>query len=755
MLWLSVAGLAAGVVLHWRGAGDTGDLVWIGVASLGIAVAATSAAWSLARRRMGVDLIAILALVGAVAVGEYFAAAVISVMLSSGRALEAWAAGRASHELRALLARAPVHAHRYAHGELREVPLGEIVVGDLVMVASGEVVPVDGFVAAAPAVLDESALTGEARPVERASGEPVRSGVVNAGQPFDLRVTAAAADSTYAGIVRLVSEAQDSQAPMARLADRYAVGFLAVTLLAAGLAWAAGGASRAVAVLVVATPCPLILAAPVAFVSGISRAAKRGVVVKGGAVIERLARCTTMLVDKTGTITVGRPELTGIASRGSVPDDELLALSASLEQVSPHVLASAVVRAAAQRGLALELPDDTRETLGAGITGVVGGRRVAVGTAAWVGLAGDAAWARAARRAARIDGAITVWVGVDGEPAAMLTFDDPIRPDASRTIRALRREGIDRIVMVTGDRAEVAEAIGAVIGLDEVLAERSPDEKLVAVRAEAARATTMMVGDGINDAPALALADVGVAMGVRGATAASEAADVVLSVDRIDRLGEAAVVARRTLRIALQSMVAGMALSLTAMCVAGIGLLPVVWGALLQEAIDVAVILNALRALGGPRGEPAPSGEDRAAADRFRRQHRLIRADIARIRSVADDLDAREPARSLREARGLHEVLVRDVLPHELAEERELYPALGRHLGGSDPMAAMTSGHAEIVHRVRRLGRLLDELGDDQLDEYDVTELRRSLYGLQAILKLHTAQEDESYLVLTEDAAAP
>ena len=393
--------------------------------------------------------------------------------------------------------------------------------------------------------------------------------------------------------------AGSSQAPVVRMADRYALGFLIVTLLTAGLAWGLGGAARAVAVLVVATPCPLILAAPVAFVSGLSRAAHRGVIVKGGAVLERLAACTTLLIDKTGTITRGRPTLVTVAVAPSMSEDEVLAAAASLDQMSTHPLAEATVRAASARAFDLVLPADVTEVAGRGIAGTVGRRTVRVGTASWTGVEGAPAWARAASRAARLEGALTVYVSLDAVPAGVLVFDDPLRPDAARTIRALRRGGIRRVVLVTGDRLEVAQTIGAVVGVDEVLAERSPREKLDAVALESALAPTLMVGDGINDAPALALADVGVAMGARGATAASEAADVVLGVDRFDRVDEAILIARRTRRTALQSMVAGMAMSLVAMAVAAAGRLPVVTGALLQEVIDATVILYALRALGG------------------------------------------------------------------------------------------------------------------------------------------------------------
>jgi len=752
LLGITVCGLVAGGLLHWAALGAVGNLVWIVTAGSGSVLSLYSVVDTLLRRRLGVDIIAFLALVGAMVVGEYLAGAVISVMLASGRALEGWASGQARRELEALLERAPKSAHRYEDSGLAIVALDEVVPGDLLLVTSGEVVPVDGSLVSASAVLDESALTGEPLPVERSRGERVRSGVVNAGSPLDLRATTTATDSTYAGVVRLVAEAERSQAPVVRLADRYALGFLAVTLVTAGTAWIAGGASRAVAVLVVATPCPLILAAPVALVSGLSRAAKRGVIVKGGAVLERLATCTTLLIDKTGTMTIGHPVLTDVVCTESVTPARVLQMAASLDQVSPHVLASAVLQSALEQDCDLSLPEGVEEIPGQGIRGIVAGHRVAVGKASWTGMTGAPAWARSARRKARLDGALTVFVGIDGVPAGVLVFDDPLRPDAARTLRSLRANGITRIVMVTGDRTEVAETVGAVIGVDEVLAERSPAEKLDVVRLETRRAPTMMVGDGINDAPALALADVGVALGARGATAASEAADVVLTVDRLNRLGEAAALARRTRRIAIESMVAGMALSLAAMAVAAVGYLPAVWGAILQELIDVAVIVNALRALGAGRSEIRLDEKDTLLTQRFRQEHLAIRREISRLHEVADALGSLDPETAMEEVRGVHRMLVGKVQPHEEAEEQELYPALGRFFGGKDPMATMSRAHIEIAHQIRRLGQLIDDIGPNKIDEVEITELRSLLYGLHAILKLHTAQEDENYLSLADDA---
>jgi heavy metal translocating P-type ATPase len=747
LLALTGACLGLGAILHLAGAGSAGNASWIVGGLVGAAYSLWTVLESLRRGRLGVDVIAVLALVGALAVGEYLAASVISLMVASGRALEAWAAGRAHRDLHALLARAPRLAHRYQENILREIGADDVHVGDLLMVASGELVPVDG-VLLDDAVIDESALTGEPLPVEMTAGDPLPSGVVNAGSPFDLRAASTADQGTYAGIIRLVSQADSSPAPFVRLADKYALWFLLVTAVTAAVAWMAGGAARAVAVLVVATPCPLILAVPVALVSGLSRAARRGIIIKGGGVLERLAGCTSLLIDKTGTLTSGRPIFAEIVPAGGTGPEAVLSMAASLDQVSSHILAHAVVQAATDQSCQLSLPDGVDEVPGQGIRGFVDGHAVALGKAAWVGVTGTPPWVKTVRRRARLDGSLTVFVSIDGRPAGALIFNDPVRYDAAKTIRSLRHNGIRRIVMVTGDRPEVAETVGAVIGVDEVLADRSPSEKLDAVRSERRFGPTIMVGDGINDAPALALADVGVAMGARGATASSEAADVVLTVDRLDRVGEARSLAHRSRRIALESVIAGMTMSLAAMGAAALGLLPAVWGAILQEGIDALVIVNALRALRPGEAEVQLAEEDSVLTRRFQAEHLAIWPDIDRIRLAADCLGIGEPSEAMAQVRQVHELLVEEIQPHEEAEEEILYPALNRVLGGNDPTGPMSRAHTEIAHQIRRLGQLLDDIGPDGPDNEDLAELRGLLYGLYAVLRLHTSQEEESYLSL-------
>jgi heavy metal translocating P-type ATPase len=756
LLVVAVTLLGLGGVLYLAGATGVAHVVWAADTIVGIVPACWWVLDAARQRRLGVDALAVLALGGTLVIGEVLAGAVITVMLASGRTLEAHAARRAQRELHTLLARAPRVVHRYELGALTTPPIDDVVRGDLLLVQPGEVVPVDGRVESEAAVLDESALTGEPLPVTRAAGDAVRSGVVNAGGPLDLRATTSAPDSTYAGIVRLVSDAQASSAPFVRLADRYAGAFLVVALAIAGAAWVlSGDVARAVAVLVVATPCPLILAAPVAITSGLSRAAQRGVVVKGGAALERLAAGEILLFDKTGTVTTGHPRVAAVLTATGMSPDDVLRYAASLDQVSPHVLAAAVVRAARERDLQLSLPEEVEEIPGHGARGRVDGRSVAIGKASWTHAGSRSTWARTVRRRAELDGALTIFVDVDGAPVGALLLDDPIRPDAARTIRQLRRDGIRRIVMVTGDREDNAQTVGAVIGVDDVLADRTPAEKVEAVRLEDRAGRTIMVGDGINDAPALALADVGVAIGARGATASSEAADVVLTVDRLDRLGEAVVIARRSRRIALQSVVIGVGLSLGAMVVAALGYLPPVWGAILQEAIDVAVILNALRALLDTTSASRLNDEEAALARRFSAEHTTLRPDLARIRQAADQLDVARPRESIARVRDVHRFLVEELGPHEQAEDRDLYPVLARVLGGNDPTATMSRAHVEISHLIRRLGRVLDDIGPEDPDSDDIRELRRLLYGLHAILQLHFAQEDEGYLSLADDEPNP
>jgi heavy metal translocating P-type ATPase len=752
-LAIAVVGLALGGLLWAAGAHDAANVTWAATTIVGILPLAYSVAIDLLHRETGVDVIALLAMAGALAFGEYLAGAVIALMLSSGRSLEAYADARARRELSSLLERAPRTVHRYLGEELESIPIGEARPGDLLLVKQGEVVPVDGILVSENCVLDESALTGESRPVERSKGEPLRSGALNAGASFALRATATAEESTYSGIVRLIEEAEKQKAPFVRLADRYALLFVPVTLVIAAGAWIlTGDPVRALAVLVVATPCPLILAVPIAIVAGISRAARRGIIVKGGGALETLARGSVLLFDKTGTLTSGIPDVADIEVFAGVDPEELLRLAASLDQVSPHVLGAAIVRAARQRGLSLSFPVDVHEEPGSGIEGTVDGRRISLGKASWVsGGGGLPARARDIRRRSAMEGSSAVFVAVDGQVAGGLILDDPIRPDTPRVIRTLRRAGIKRVVMVTGDHPDVAESVGISIGVDRILSERDPADKVDAVKAESDGGVTIMVGDGVNDAPALAAADVGVAMGARGATASSEAADVVLVVDRLDRLAEAIRVAKRSRGIAVQSVLIGMGLSFGGMLLGAVGLLPVVGGALFQEAIDVAVILNALRALSGGRAARQRAGLGSNVGDRFRDEHREFMPWLARIRTVADRLETYSPVEARDELQQVRWFLTERLPQHEEEEEAAVYPVVSKLMGGDDPMGTMARAHLEIDHLSRVFVHLVDDVPAEGPAPEDLVDLRRVLYGLHAILRLHFAQEEEAYSWLASE----
>jgi len=590
---LALGAIVTGLALAAGGRHSAATVVWTAVVVVLLVPLLWSVVVTLAHGRLGVDAIALVAMAGALALGEVLAGAVIALMLAGGNALEAVADRRARRELTALLERSPTVAQRRHGDELVQVPVAEIVPGDVLVIRQGDVVPVDGTVLSDSAVVDEAALTGESLPATYARGEPLRSGIANAGEAFDLRALRPAAQSANAALVSLVEQAQADRAPFTRMADRYAALLLPVTLVVAGAAWAfSGDALRALAVVVVATPCPLILAAPIALVSGVSRAAAAGIVVKGASVIEQLGRVRSVLLDKTGTLTLGTPRIVRIDATGDVSARDALRLAASLDQLSAHPLAAALVRAANEDGLPLSLPDHVHEQAGHGIVGQVGGRRVALGRAA--AGAGDVP----------IDerGLARIGVDVDGRPVATIVMGDHVREDAAPLVTALRAGGVAHIAMVTGDRAEIADPVGKTLALDRVYADCSPQDKLDVVRSVRARGDlrpVMMVGDGVNDAPALAMADVGIAMGGPGATASSEAADAVITSSTIGAVATAVQIGRRSLRIATQSVLVGMGLSFAAMGFAAAGFLPPVAGALLQEGIDVAVILNALRARTG------------------------------------------------------------------------------------------------------------------------------------------------------------
>ena len=754
LLTVSASGLITGIALHLNGDPITAKWLWVGGSVPVLLAVVVSVGRALFRREAGLDLIALLSMAGAMALGEYLTGAVIGLMLASGRSLEDFAEARARREMSALLSRAPRTANRYDSGQLVQITLDQIRPGDRLLVRTGEAIPTDGTVASEVAVLDEAALTGEPLPVRRSEGELARSGAINAATPFDMVAMMAAADSTFAGIVRLVEAAQQAKAPSARLADRYALMFVPLSLAVAAVAWiATGDPIRALAVLVVATPCPLILAVPVAIVGGMSCCAKRGVLIKGGGVLEKLAQANTLFFDKTGTLTGGRARLVATEVAPEFGAEEILRITASLDQASQHVIAQAIVAAARDRGLVLSMASHVEEQAGAGLSGIVENRQVAVGSYDFAcEFAPPSDWSQRFLQRMGYDGATGVFVVIDGVMAGALLLRDEIRTETPRALRLLRKAGVKRIVMVTGDRRDVAETIGALLGVDEVLAEQKPQDKLAAIKASHSAGSTIMVGDGVNDAPALAAADVGVAMGARGTAASAEAAGVVLLVDRLDRLADALRICHRARAIAVESVVAGMGLSIAAMGAAALGYLPPLAGAILQEVIDVAVILNSLRALRvhGPRA--GREGLTQAELNNLKKEHDELSPILQQLRATADRMATVPIAEVATELSALNELLLARLLPHEHRDDADVYPAMARLIGGDDPLAAMSRTHREIQRLVRLLSRMTKDVPPGGPDTGTLAEIQRIMYSLDAILRLHFAQEDEIYHSLAEAA---
>ena len=587
-----------GLVLGIAGAADAVRWLFSGFGLLAALISSVAMVRQLLKGSFGVDILAVIAIVATILVGEYVATLLIVLMLSGGAALEDFAAGRAARELDALLKRAPQIAHRLdpTSGEATDVPATDVRVGDLLLVRPSEIVPVDGSLHSGTGSFDESSLTGESLPVERVVDDAVLSGSINGPMAATIVATATAANSQYQRIIALVEAASTSKAPVVRLADRYAVPFTVGSLALAGLAWAlSGDPVRFAEVLVVATPCPLLLAAPVAFMGGMSRAARNGIIVKGAGVLESLARAQTVVFDKTGTLTYGTPTITDVRPDGGFTADEVLTLAASAEQYSSHVLAASVIATAHDRGLALNAADSAREVATFGVVAQFGTDEVRVGKLSFISERTRHAVAT------HIEGGeLAMYVAVNGRFAGSIVASDRVRQNAHQTVADLARLGVRETLMLTGDARATAQHVAGQVGIVHVRAECLPADKVDAVRALTAR-TVIMVGDGVNDAPALAVADVGVAMGARGSTAASESADVVILLDDISRTVRAVRIGKDTVRVALESIWIGIALSVVLMVVATFGLIPATAGAISQELVDLVTILNALRAIGGRR----------------------------------------------------------------------------------------------------------------------------------------------------------
>ena len=538
--------------------------------------------------KYGVDLLAILAVIATLSVSEYWAAMVILVMLTGGDALEDYAAKKANTELKALLDNSPRRAHVVSPTGTTDVAVDDVKVGQHVVVKPGELVPVDGVVITGHSDFDESSLTGEARPVAKTVGSPVMSGALNGDEAVTIKVTKLAKDSQYQQLVKLVKEAESTPAHFVRLADRYAIPFTIAAVAISLVAWGISQDPRRFAeVLVVASPCPLILAAPVAMVSGMSRASRNGVVVKTGSVLEKLAGAKTGAFDKTGTITNGHLTVARVLPAAEVTTERLLHLAASAEQDSSHILARSLIKYTSAKQISLAPVANLSEVTGRGITATIEDHQVKVGKLSFV--------APQSAQAALTTTAI--YVSVDGQYYGAISFTDHVRPEAAATVARLKHLGVTNLMMLTGDQRAIAQQVAKKVGITAVKADLLPEDKIAALKAVPDdRHPLFMVGDGVNDAPSLATADVGIAMGANGSTAASETADVVILKDDLAKVAKAVAISKDTLRIAKQAVLIGIAICTALMLIASLGVIPAFIGAMLQEVIDTVSILWALKA---------------------------------------------------------------------------------------------------------------------------------------------------------------
>lgn len=543
---------------------------------------------SIKRGDYGVDLLAIMAVVATLSVSEYWAAMVILVMLTGGDALEDYAARKANSELKSLLDNSPQQAHLISDGGTSDVSVNDLKVGDHILVKPGELVPVDGKIIEGSTTVDESSLTGEAKPISKAVDDEVMSGSVNGDQSFTMQATKRAADSQYQQVVKLVQTAESTPAHFVRLADRYAVPFTAIAIVIALLAWWwAGDPARFAEVLVVASPCPLILAAPVAMVSGMSRASRNGIVVKTGSVLEKLAAAKTGAFDKTGTITNGQLTVDEILPADGESTDKLLQMAASAEQNSSHILARSLLAYAEERCVNLLPVDKLLETTGKGIQVTVAGHVVKAGKLKFV--APDSGQKFLATTA--------IYISVDGQYKGAIAFKDHIRPETVTTMQRLQAMGVQHLMMLTGDQAAIAKQVAAKVGIKDVRTNLLPQDKINALKGVPLdQHPVFMVGDGVNDAPSFVTADVGIAMGAHGATAASESASVVILRDDLSKVATAVDISQDTIKVAKQAVLIGIAICTLLMLIASTGIIPAFVGAMLQEVIDTVSILWALRA---------------------------------------------------------------------------------------------------------------------------------------------------------------
>lgn len=542
---------------------------------------------TLRKGNYGVDLLAITAIIATLLVGEYWASLIIILMLVGGETLEDYAAGRAKRELSALLQKTPDIAHVMQEGKVVDMDLDDVEIGAHLLIKPMEVVPIDGVLLSEAAILDESSVTGETKPNELQQGDEILSGAINGSSSIEIRTSVAASESQFQKIVALVREAEATPANFVRLADRYAVPFTIMAYIIAAVAYfISGDPVRIAEVLVVASPCPLILAAPIAFVSGMSRSSKNGFLIKNGTIIEKLATAKAIFFDKTGTITDGKIEVDAIVPAEGISQEELLNIVYTIEKSSTHILAKAVSSYAESHNVQSLALESLSEVAGLGVTGQINGQLIKIGRASFVGAPEG------------LDFETAFYVSRDGQYIGAVTFSDTLRANAPAVIKDLRQAGFESITMLTGDNARVADKIAAQVGITEVYSSMLPEEKLAKIQASTIH-PTIMVGDGVNDAPALTLADVGISIGTGNNTVASEAADIVLLKNDLSSVTKAVHISRDTLTIAKQSVLIGIIICVILMLIAATGLIPAIIGALFQEVIDVVSILYALRALKG------------------------------------------------------------------------------------------------------------------------------------------------------------
>ena len=538
--------------------------------------------------RYGVDLLAIIAIISTLIIGQYWASLIIIVMLVGGESLEDYAANRASRELHKLLENSPTFAHKKVGDNYVDTPIDEIEIDDVLLVKASEVVPIDGVVLEGSSWFDESSLTGESEPVTKELGDDVLSGSINGETAVMIRASKKASDSQYQKIVQLVKESEATPAQFVRLADRYAVPFTIVSLLIAGAAWfISGDMTRFAEVLVVASPCPLILAAPIAFVGGMSRSSRNGLLVKNGTTIEKLSLAKTVAFDKTGTLTTGILQVKSIMPETSNhSEDDLLQIAASLEIGSNHILAKSLVKYAAEKGLALIEVTDLRESTGLGLSGIIQNKNYRIGRANFANAENE-----------KVSGT-AVFLSEDDMFIGKILFEDKIRPESQHVIERLKAQEVQHILMLTGDNQKTAELVAGELGITEVHAGLMPSEKIgILKELPEMHRPMVMVGDGVNDAPALALSDVGIALGASGSTVASESADVVVLRNDLNLVPESIKISRETMKVAKEAVLIGIFICIALMLIASTGILPAIIGALLQEVIDTVSILYALKAL--------------------------------------------------------------------------------------------------------------------------------------------------------------